>query len=406
LPTPAVQWSHEDERRDSAGNSYAMEPMEENKTARQQPEPQRAVFSFRERFWRESAGLSVLLFAAAVAVAGISWTYLSGDGTWAGFSSRRSASRATKVAAGDETPAPPPAPPTARRVIDGMPVAEGAAEGGYYAVMIDNHSDARPQAGVAEASLVYEAPVEGGITRLLAVYPSDAKVERIGPIRSARPYYLDWASELDATYVHVGGSPEALDRIKATSGFMDLNEMYAGKYFWRDKARLAPHSTFTSMELLRQAREARFADRDRKDIAGWKFKDDAPVGERPESGAELVIGYADTYRVTWRYDRDANQFVRMRGGKEEKDATGVSVRAKNVVVQYVETKVLDEVGRRRIDTKGGGEALAAIDGRTVGGRWKAVGGRTVFVDAAGNEFAFDAGTTWIEVVPNDTPVTH
>ncbi len=383
-----------------------MEPMEENKTARQQPEPQRAVFSFREWFWRESAGFSVLLFVAALAVAGITWTYLSGDGTWAGFSSRRSATRAAKLAAGAETPVPPPAPPTVRRVIDGMPVPEGTPEGGYYAVMIDNHSDARPQAGVAEASLVYEAPVEGGITRLLAVFPAEAKAERIGPVRSARPYYLDWAAELDAAYVHVGGSPEALDQIKATAGFMDLNEMYAGKYFWRDKARSAPHSTFTSMELLRQAHEARFADRERKEVAAWKFKDDAPEGERPEGGAELAIGYADAYRVAWRYDRGANQFVRVRGGKEEKDAGGVPVRAKNVVIQFVETKVLDEVGRRRIDTKGGGEALAAIDGRVVGGRWKVVGGRTRFVDAAGNEFSFVAGPTWIEVVPNDTPVTH
>lgn len=377
--------------------------MEKDKTVRQQPEPQRAVFSFRERFWRESAGLSVLLFVAAVAAAGIAWTYLSGSGSLAGFGSRRSASRPTV----QEPPPVPalPATPVARRVIDGMPIEDPSAEKGYFAVTVDNHSEARPQAGVSEASLVYEAPVEGGITRLLAVFPSDADIKSIGPVRSARPYFLDWASEVDAVYVHVGGSPEALERIKKSAAFKDLNEMHAGKYFWRDKARNAPHSTFTSMEMLRLARETRFADREPKPLEGWRFKDDAPLEERPES-AELAIGYADSYRVTWRYDRETNLFVRFRAGREEKDAAGFPVRAKNVVVQYAETKVLDEVGRRRIDTKGGGEALAAIDGRIVGGRWKFDGGRTRFVDAAGNDFVFAAGQTWIEVVPNDTPVTH
>jgi hypothetical protein len=382
---------------------FTMEPMED-KTVRQQAEPQRAVFGSREWFWKEAAGLSAVVFFAVLAGAGIAWTYLAGDGDWVAANlRRRERAKADEQAKPPEETAAPAA--VVRRAIDGLPMPEGAAEPSYYAVTIDNHSDARPQAGVTAASLVYEAPVEGGITRLLAVFAADAEAKSIGPVRSARPYFLDWAAELDSVYVHVGGSPEALDRIKATPAFKDLNEYFAGKYFWRDKVRRAPHSTLTSIEFLRQAEEARFADRDRKTVLPWRFKDDAAEADRPEA-AELTVGYGEPYRVTWKYDRATNSFARLRGGREEKDSAGVPVRAKNVVVQFVMTKVLDEVGRRSIDTKGGGEALVAVDGAIIGGRWKFADGRTRFVDAAGNEISFVAGQTWIEVVPNDTPVSH
>jgi hypothetical protein len=140
----------------------------------------------------------------------------------------------------------------------------------------------------------------------------------------------------------------------------------------------------------------------------WKFKQDAPLEERGETAFTLAIGEKDKWHVAWQYDRDANHFVRQNGRGMQKDADGSPILAKNVVVQFATVRILDAVGRRRIDTSSGGEALIAIDGRTIGGRWEkdADGGRTRFYDAAGNELSLNAGMTWIEVVPTETPVTY
>lgn len=297
-----------------------------------------------------------------------------------------------------------PTPPAARRAIDGMPVEVGAPEPDYFAVMIDNIGEALPQSGVTKASLVIEAPVEGGITRLFAVYPSDAEVAKIGPVRSARPYYIDWAEEYGALYAHVGGSPEALDRLKKGDA-RDLNEFFNGASFWRDPARRAPHSTYTSTELLRKIADKRGSPRP---LPPWNFKHDALPDDRGDAKASLAVGEPDKWNVTWLYDRDANAFARQYGKGTQKDAEGQPVLAKNVVVQFTTVRVLDEVGRRRVDTVSGGEALIAIDGRVIGGRWKKDedGGRTRFYDAAGNQLSLNAGLTWIEVVPTETPVTY
>src|SRR5690606_23920743 len=120
-------------------------------------------------------------------------------------------------------------------------------------IMIENHYDARPLSGLADASVVYEAPVEGNYTRFLAVFPEDAEVQKIGPVRSARTYYLDWVSEYpDMLYMHVGGSPDALEKIK-THGIFDFNEFYRGWYYWRDSGRYAPHNVYTSSALFQKA---------------------------------------------------------------------------------------------------------------------------------------------------------
>ncbi|HSD12679.1 MAG TPA: DUF3048 domain-containing protein, partial [Patescibacteria group bacterium] len=198
-----------------------------------------------ERFWKAAAAWSAIGFAAAASAAAIGWTY------WAGSGEAGRPAVAVKVEVPESAAvAEPAAAPTKRRVIDGVAVPEDAPDvTGYFAATIDNLSVARPQAGLTKASLVFEAPVEGGITRFLAVFPDDVTADRIGPVRSARPYFLDWASEFDAVYAHVGGSPEALEKIVAYD-MRDLNEFFAGKYFWRDENRDAPHNAYTSTVRL------------------------------------------------------------------------------------------------------------------------------------------------------------
>ena len=311
------------------------------------------------------------------------------------------------VLAAKERPAAPAAPaePVARRLIDGAPRDEEQKPLRYFAVVIDNLSVARPQAGIAAAPLVIEAPVEGGITRLLAIFPEGVDVPRVGPVRSARPYFLDWASEFDAMFVHVGGSPEALEKLAAYD-MRDLNEFFAGAYFTRDRTKSAPHNAFTSLDGLAQADAKRYGDRDLPVVAGWRFKQDAAVDERPESAAVRVT-YGDARMdVAWSYDRETNDYVRSQGGREHKDEAGSPVRAKNIVIQYAKVSVIDDVGRRRITTVGEGEALIVIDGIAVHGTWRkdARDARTRFYDASGNQIRFNAGPTWIEVVPTGTDV--
>ncbi|MBI4458147.1 DUF3048 domain-containing protein, partial [Candidatus Uhrbacteria bacterium] len=298
--------------------------------------------------------------------------------------------------------------PASRRALDGKPLDAAATEALPFAVSIDNMIDARPQSGLTEAAVVIESPVEGGITRFLAIFPGDAKTAKIGPVRSARPYFIDWAREYDAVFVHVGGSPEALEKI-STSAVRDFNEYSRGGFFWRDKARKAPHNVYTSGEQLAAA-AAKLWPEPAKALAAWKYENDRPLAERPDNVADLEISSSvnDAYGRSWRYDRQADDYVRRQGGGEFLDQDGNVVRAKNVVVQFAEVVILDEVGRRRIGTVGKGEALVASGGRVVKGSWtkESADGRTKFLAEDGTEAVFHAGITWIQVVPEGTKLVY
>jgi len=302
----------------------------------------------------------------------------------------------------------PPGVITARRLLDGVVVPEAAAKADRYAVIIDNMDAARPQAGLNQASVVIEAPAEGGITRFLAVFSADATVERVGPVRSARPYFIDWAEEYDAVLAHVGGSPEALERLDGTT-LRDANDFLAGAYFWRDETRSAPHSTYTSSSQLARIVVRRYADRAVRPLSGWKFKEDLAKNFRPDDSKDIAINFSKPeYSARWTYIMETNSYARLQGGQRHKDENGAIIFAKNVIVQFAKTVVLDEVGRRRIVTVGSGDALVALDGRTVPAKWekRSLTGRTRFYGANGDELSFNAGTTWIEVVPTGRSVEY
>lgn len=309
---------------------------------------------------------------------------------------------------GPQPLAPQPQPqaheqPSARDWLTGLPSA--AAPERPFAVMIENHSEARPQSGLSRAALVFEAPVEGGITRFLAVFSASSSVSEIGPVRSARPYYVDWANELDADYVHVGGSPEAVARINSF-GILDADEFAWGRFFWRSDARSAPHNVYTSTRLLHDMRVAReFAAT--STAAGWRFAN-APV-DHPTSTPNLTIEFSSViYRVEWRYDAASNTYQRFISGAQDIDADGTPITANNIVVLRTETQVLDAVGRLKLRTLGTGKAWVFLNGRRTEVRWKkpTAGERLRFETVDGKEIYFTPGTTWVEVTTADMPVTH
>ena len=266
------------------------------------------------------------------------------------------------------------------------------------AVMVDNSIDAWPQSGLDQAFLVIETLAEGRIPRFVAFYSADQTVEKIGPVRSARPYFIDWASAFGAVFAHVGGSPAALFELQSAS-VADLNQYYFGEYFWRSYDRYAPHNVYTSTELLNEAAAVRTDDEPRSLF--WSFKEDAALDAR---GDQTEIATADfgfeEYFVEWSYDRESNTYVRTQGGSRILLQDGAEVIADNVVVMQTQMEVLDAIGRREIRTIGEGEARVYQDGIVIEATWKKETEEDplLFFTAEGNEIKMNAGKTWIEVV--------
>lgn len=269
-------------------------------------------------------------------------------------------------------------------------------------VMIENFTSARPQAGIAEASVVYEAPAEGNITRFLALFAKDAEVEKVGPIRSARPYYLDFISEYqNAMYMHVGGSPEALTKIDQYDIF-DVNEFYRGIYFWRDENKAAPHNVFTSSNLWGQAYE-RYAEKNVDvNFESWNFTASSTKVCVENCVSEIEIPFLrPSYVVKWKYNSELQVFERFHGNTLHVDSRGTPVKANTVIVQHVTDKILDDIGRRALGTIGDGKAEVYVYGERFEGVWNKDSrtARTKFFDTSGSEIPLAPGKIWIEVVP-------
>ncbi|MBD3281821.1 DUF3048 domain-containing protein [Candidatus Uhrbacteria bacterium] len=283
----------------------------------------------------------------------------------------------------------------APRWLDGIRVPEEEAKLLPRAVMIENHVDARPLAGIADASLVFEAPVEGGITRLMAVFDASTTVPLIGPVRSARPYYVEWAQALDALYAHVGGSPEALNRIGGLVNFRNLDEMAGESYFWRSKSRPAPHNVFTNSENLAQKAD------DKNWSAGefepWIFIPEEE-GFKPGDIHAIFIPFDGSYKVKWVYDTESNSYARYLGGRRDQDNKGSKINAKNILVIQTEQRTLDDVGRLFIRTTGRGKAWYFASGNAKEVVWTREPGEFYTIKTPdGRDVAFLPGNTWIEI---------
>lgn len=279
-------------------------------------------------------------------------------------------------------------------------------------VMIENIASVRPQYGLSKANLVIEALAEGGITRFLAVYADGSDVKQMGPVRSGRAYFLEWMAGLGGIAVHAGGSPQALSIAQELDNIVDLDHLHGGApYFWRDARFLAPHNLFTSSELLARAIRDKKAS-NQGDFESWTYKDDAPLADRPDDSKKISIDFSTfSYFVEYEYNREKNDYLRKNGGEVQKDKLNDSeIRAKNVVVQFVRTSLLNdaESGRLKMDVTGEGAAIVFRDGEILNATWKKPkrNQRTQFFDENNAPIEFNRGTTWIEVVPTDRRVEY
>ncbi len=296
----------------------------------------------------------------------------------------------------DETPITEPAPLT------GVEVEPHIARRPITAVMLENSPNARPQTGLDSAGIVFEAVAEGGITRFLAFY-QDTTPQEVGPIRSLRPYFVDWFMGFDAAVAHVGGSGEALQLVDRR-GAKSLNEMrHSGPYF-RSSDRLAPHNMYASMSGLRDLQ--RQLNLDNNQFKTIPRSDDSPSSE--PNAPQITIDFSSSlYQAQFRYDSENNNYRRFMAGSPHIDrATGNAIRSKNVVVIKMPTT---RDGQYEVmQTIGSGDALLFKDGTVHEIRWRqsSYNDRVELIDANGNEVALNRGDSWFSILPSGRTVSY
>ncbi len=296
--------------------------------------------------------------------------------------------------------------------LTGRKVAPAVARRHPIAVMIDDHWDARPQSGFNDASVVWQAPAEGGIPRYMLVF-QDRVPPSVGPVRSARQYYIAWAAEWKAVYAHVGGSPQAQSTLQTRGrGQLVYNAdefRWGGIYFHRTRDRFAPHNVYTSgKELWQLAR--RVGAKNGPIKAAWKFAPDRHVLLRPQGG-RIDVAYS-LNKITYRYDRKTNTYRRSVTGEKRQIDRGrdKQVSPKNVVIMTMSFGRLNDGSRKNrleADFIGRGTAWIATNGKTIKGTWRkrSMTDPTRFYDAKGKPVTLTVGQTFVQVMPRGSKIT-
>lgn len=310
------------------------------------------------------------------------------------------------------TPTPPPSPtptPSTREApLSGLPLSIEQLRYPLIAVMIPSDSD---QYGLSQAAVVYEASAEYRIQRFLAIF-EQVEAPKLGPVRSARLYYVEWAQPYGLLFVHWGGSPQAYERLAQIRCRYDgrpspypclhvLDGQDGGKMFWRAEVVDIPwNNGFTSSNLLYDYLQEKGISRS-VDYLGYTHKDDAPRESRPLTGTLSISGFR--YSIHYTYDPESNAYLRDFKGRPHLDLlTGEQIRVRNIVLIFVPQAPIpdDPKGRLEFQTVGEGEAWFFLDGMMLQGRWvkESVESELLFFDEAGQEVAFNRGNIWIEVL--------
>jgi Protein of unknown function (DUF3048) N-terminal domain/Protein of unknown function (DUF3048) C-terminal domain len=304
-----------------------------------------------------------------------------------------------------EEPAPePPKPTTIPSELTGVEVAPELAARPVTGVMIENSSEARPQSGLLSAGVVFEAIAEGGITRFLALYQED-KPDYIGPVRSARPYYVEWALGFDASYAHAGGSPDAISLINS-EGVKGLNAFTYGEAFFRISERYSPHNLYTDMSKLDGLKDK--LGHKSSTFSGFERKVDAPLASPTATVINMNISGA-LYNVQYNYDKATNSYSRKMAGKAHNDLKSGKQLAPKVVIALIIPYGKDTDGlHSTYKVVGSGKALVFQDGNFVEVNWAKKDRKSAIVltDSAGKAFSLNAGQTWVTAIASADKVSH
>ena len=277
-------------------------------------------------------------------------------------------------------------PPAEVSPLTGLEIT-GKIEPKSVAVMIENHPGARPQLrGLDEAGIVFEVLVEGGITRFLAIFDTDEN-KKVGPVRSARPYFVEWAEEFGGAFVHAGGSKAGLAEL-AESELLDFDE--DGELLFRDFQFLSPHNLFANLGEIREEILVNDLPKTRFDFSE----------KLPRGGAvrKFSLDFSlPNYFVEYIYDSADGNYRRMLAGAEHR-AAGGAIRPVNVVIQFTEYFPIDDAGRLELRTTGEGTAWFFSGGKMWRGSWQKSGGQTRFLDSFGKSVTLLPGQTFVEVL--------
>ena len=273
-------------------------------------------------------------------------------------------------------------------------------------ITVENSEGARPQSGLDKANIVYEVLAEGGITRFLAIY-YDQDAEEVGPIRSARPYFVSKSLEHQAIYIHVGGSEEAYNFIKEEN-IDDINEFVDFQPFWRSTDRTPPHNLYTStIKLRKEANKLGYIEMIKKQEYQFEIdRNEKLTGRETDS---IVIPYNSTYTVSYQYQPESMKYIRFMNGEPHIDAkTKKQLAVDNIIIQFAETKIIDQEGRLAVDFVGKGTGLLFFKGNSTEITWEKpdLRARTLFLDKEGNRIALTPGNVWIQIVPSGLTVKY
>jgi hypothetical protein len=269
------------------------------------------------------------------------------------------------------------------------------------AVMVNNHPKARPQSGLSKADIVYEVLAEGDVTRFLAIYQSK-QPDKIGPVRSARDYYIDLAKGYDSLYIAHGYSPDA--KAKLESGEIDhLNGIrYDGTLFKRANFRKAPHNSYISFKDILKGAEANDFPMDTPPQSlSFLSKEESVSGEKANS---IMISYFNNpqFDIVYEYNQDEGKYERHSNGEQTVDYdTEDPVLLENILIAEAPHRVIDSAGRRDIDLQSGGSAYLIQDGKLREVQWKNADGRILPYEN-GKQIPLTKGATWINIIP-DSP---
>lgn len=297
------------------------------------------------------------------------------------------------------TPTPTPISPLTGLNLSSASLANRPVTG----LMIENSFEARPQSGLIDAGIVFEAIAEGGITRFLALY-QESQPQYIGPIRSIRPYFVDFALGFDAAVGHVGGSPDALSDIR-NLGMRDLDQFANASAYWRTSDRYAPHNVYTSFERLDALNTA-------KGFTSSKFTSFARKKDVPQSPVAGMVDFAISsaaFNPRFQYDPASNSYKRSQNGENHIDEKTSAQISPKVVIALVMNKTLASDGSHTVyqDT-GSGKMFVFQDGIVSTGSWSKPERRSQFNFTDDNELPMklNAGQVWISIVDSESDINY
>lgn len=275
------------------------------------------------------------------------------------------------------------------------------------AVMINNNHQAWPHAGLDKSVINYEIIVEGGITRIMALYKGNLP-EKIGSVRSSRHYFLDYVLENDAAYIHWGGSDKAYSDMSSLSIEHVDGISYEGTYFYRDREAntVYEHTGFTKGSMIKDAlnnlniRSTSDGDMLLKySVDEISFEND----ENAEKADKIEIVYSNYHTTNYEYDSENKVYLRSMSGTDHVDAvTGEQYSAKNIIVYSVQNITMDDYGRQDLYNTGSGEGYYITNGYAKEITWEKDSRRSKTVykyKDTGEEIVVNDGNTWIQIQP-------